>query len=74
MLTVDTVTVFRHGLNFARCTVACLLLQSIATPLVVVMTVTRSIIFYFISTKSIAVQRGISWIIVGFKVREGILI
>ena len=23
MLTVDTVTIFRHGLNFARCTVTC---------------------------------------------------
>ena len=28
MLTVDTATIFRRGLNFARCTVACSLLQS----------------------------------------------
>ena len=30
MLTVDTVTIFRHSLDFARCTVACPLLQSIS--------------------------------------------
>ena len=29
MLTVDTVIIFRHSLSFARCTVACPLLQSI---------------------------------------------
>ena len=30
ILTVVTVTIFRHGLNFARCIVACPLLQSIS--------------------------------------------
>ena len=34
MLTVDTVTIFRHGLNFARCTVACPLLQWIVATIV----------------------------------------